>query len=104
MTVADLSYPVRLVFTNSVAPFGGLQVQASDDPLTGRSAFVTYVVDGVRRYGYVWTRLAADVRGTPWGMGLLYEVDAGAPSSPPRPNRAPGRHFRRLAEIEFGYA
>lgn len=103
-SVSELEFPVALVLSNSAAPLDGLIVRASVDPLHGPGAFVVYESDDGARYGYIQTRLATDVRGRRWGMGLLYDVAARADAVLPSPGETVGERFRQRAEIEFGYA
>lgn len=102
--VSDGDFDLALVLTNSPPPLDGLVLRASGDPLRSAGAFVTYESAGEARYGYIQTRLAADVRGRRWGMGLLYDVDASADGALPADGEPLGARFRQRAEIEFGYA
>lgn len=102
--VAGLAFPFRVKLSNAVAPYDGLVVEASADPLASAGAFVRYELDGAPRYGYLQTRLAREVRGARWGMGLIYDVDPDASARPPRANSTPDSRFRQRAEVEFGDA
>lgn len=102
--VSDDEFTLPLVLSNSPPPFDGLIVRASGDPLRSAGALVAYEIEGSTRYGYIQTRLATDVHGRRWGMGLLYDVDPSADAEPPSPGTPLGARFRQRAEIEFGYA
>ena len=102
--VSGLAFPHRVRLSNTAAPYDGLVVEASADPLASPGAFLRYELDGALCFGYLQTRLAQEVRGARWGMGLLYDVDPDASARPPRPNRELGPRFRRRAEVEFGDA
>lgn len=99
--IADLDYPFRVRIENSVAPYDGLVVAASADPLSSPGAFVHYRIDDALRFGYIQTRLSTEVRGAPWGMGLLYDVAADASAHAPRANRTLDSRFTQRAEIEY---
>ncbi|AUG28662.1 MULTISPECIES: hypothetical protein [Microbacterium] len=99
MRVSELSFPVALRLINTVAPFDGVRVAASDDALHAAGAFIVYDTGAGPQYGYIDTRLARDVRGRRWGMGLLYDVD---PTASAENVRSPlDRRFRERAEVEF---
>lgn len=100
MRVSDLSFPVALRLIDSVAPFGGVRVDASADVLRGEGAVVVYDTTEGARYGYIDTRLAREVRGRRWGMGLLYDVAPEASAAAPV-GRPLDRRFHERAEVEF---
>ncbi len=102
--VAQLDFPLRLRIVNSADPWDGIEITAHSDPLNALGSFVRYTLAGAVTYGYLVTRMATDVRGTPWGMGLLYDVDSDAAADAPRPHKALDRRFRQRAEVEFTYA
>lgn len=104
MRVSDLEFTVALMLSNSVAPFAGLLVRASRDPLRSTGGYVAYEAEGRPAHGYIHTRLAADVSGRRWGMGLLYDVDPSADATLPSPGESLDGRFRQRAEVEFGYA
>lgn len=79
-------------------------MRSAGDPLRSTGAFVVYDPDGTTRHGYILTRLAMDVRGERWGMGLLYDVDSSADAALPSSPAALDSRFRQRAEIEFRYA
>jgi len=99
--VSDLDYPFRVRIENTVAPYDGLVVEASADPLSSHGAFIRYQLGDAHLFGYLQTRLASDARGTPWGMGLLYDVAADASAREPRKNRTLDGRFTQRAEVEF---
>ena len=102
--VSDEEFTLPLILSTSPPPFEGMIVRASGDPLHGPGALVAYESEGETRYGYIQTRLATDVRGRRWGMGLLYDVDASADADLPAPGAPLGARARQRAEIEFSYA
>ncbi|MFT4229794.1 MAG: hypothetical protein QM602_05850 [Microbacterium sp.] len=101
MIICNLEFPIALRITVAPAPFQGMPLMAATDPLTSAGAFVRYELDGTEHYGYVQTRAAAEVRGRPWGMGLLYDVAPTASAEPPRPGHPLGARLRQNAEVEF---
>jgi len=102
--VSDQTFDLRLELFNAPAPFDGLVVRASGDPLRSTGAFVVYECAASKHYGFILTRLAMDVRGERWGMGLLYDVDSSADAALPSSPAALDSRFRQRTEIEFRYA
>lgn len=102
--VCDQSFDLSLELSNAPSPFGGLVVRASGDPLRSTGAFVVYEHAASTHYGYIQTRLATDVRGVRWGMGLLYDVPPTADATPPSSGESVSARFAQRAEIEFRYA
>lgn len=104
MTISELDFSLPLQVTVAVDPFEGIVLSAAGDPLRAQGAFVRYTIDDAVHFGYILTRLASDVRGRRWGMGLLYDVDPTASDDLPLPNQALDARFRQHAEVEFIYA
>lgn len=103
MTVAALDFSLALTVTVAVAPLGGVTLHAAGDPLRSGGAFVRYTIEETVHFGYVLTRLATDVRGRRWGMGVLYDIEPTDSDDLPRPGHALDSRFRQRAEIEFVY-
>ena len=99
--ISDLDFPFRVRLENTAERYEGLVVEASADPLSSPGAFIRYRMDDAQVFGYIQTRLATEVRGAPWGMGLLYDIAADAPAKEPRRNRTLDGRFTQRAEVEF---
>lgn len=103
-TIIDREFTHTVVLSNAPPPFDGLIVRAAGDPLRSTGAFVVYDLGGITRYSFIMTRLATDVRGERWGVGLLYDVDPSMDATLPSPGEALDGRSRQRAEIEFRYA